>query len=247
VGGQDATGRDLHRDIEVEKAALAKIGDPYKPLGRAVWQNPSIHLAANRIYFVVGNPSPDFDGAIRAGDNLYTDSLVSLDLDTRKYVCHFQYIPHDVWDLDAVSPTVLLTVADKTGKMVPAVMHAGKTGNIYAHDRKDCSLIRFTEPMVPQEGMWTVPTKEGARMLPGANGGVDRSPIATDPNSHLAFAINVHQPMIYQVTSSPYPGGSKPWLGGSYKIISTETSFGNVTAVNYDTAGSPDRRKHRSP
>jgi len=52
---------------------------------------------------MVGNPSPDLDGALRPGDNLYTDSLVSVDLDTGKYVCHFQYIAHDVWDLDAVS------------------------------------------------------------------------------------------------------------------------------------------------
>jgi glucose dehydrogenase len=34
---------------------------------------------------------------VRPGDYLYTDSLVSLDLDTGKYVCHFQYIAHDVW------------------------------------------------------------------------------------------------------------------------------------------------------
>ena len=56
----------------------------------------AVDLATNRIYFVVGNPSPDLDGSIRPGDNLYTDSLVSLDLDTGKYVCHFQYIAHDV-------------------------------------------------------------------------------------------------------------------------------------------------------
>ena len=47
--------------------------------------------------------------------------------------------------------------------------------------RKDCSLIRFSEAMVPQENMWALPTKDGARMLPGANGGVEWSPIATDP------------------------------------------------------------------
>ena len=101
----DATGHDMHRDIEAEKAQLAKTGDPYKTLGGGVWQNPAVDLKTNRIYFVVGNPSPDLDGAIRPGDNLYTESLVSVDLDTGKYVCHFQYIPHDVWDLDAVSPT----------------------------------------------------------------------------------------------------------------------------------------------
>ena len=84
----DATGRDLHRDVEAEKATLATNGDPYKRLG-GVWQSPSVDLAANRIYFVVGNPSPDFDGAARPGDNLYTDPLVSIDLETGAYVCHF--------------------------------------------------------------------------------------------------------------------------------------------------------------
>ncbi len=231
---RDATGRDMRRDIAAEKDALAKNGDPYKTLGGAVWQSPSIDLATNRIYFVVGNPSPDFDGAIRPGDNLYTDSLVSLDLDTGKYVCHFQYIPHDVWDLDAVSPTVLVMAADKSGKMIPAVLHAGKTGYIYVHDRKDCSLIRFSDPMVSQEGMWTPPTATGARMLPGQNGGVDWSPIATDPNAHMAFTVNLHQPMTYQVISSPYPNG-KAWLGGTARVIPTEESFGNITAVDYDT------------
>jgi PQQ-dependent dehydrogenase (methanol/ethanol family) len=231
---KDATGRDMHRDIEAEKAQLAKIGDPYKRLGGGVWQNPAVDLATNRIYFVVGNPSPDLDGSLRPGDNLYTDSLVALDLDTGKYVCHLQYIAHDVWDLDAVSPPVLVDVADKSGNTIPGVIHAGKTGHIYVHDRKDCSLIRFSDAMVPQENMWTLPTKEGARMLPGANGGVEWSPIATNPQAHLAYAINLHQPMTYQVESSPYPGG-KLWLGGAFKVIATEESAGNVTAVDYNT------------
>ena len=196
---KDATGRDMHRDIAAEKAAYAKNGDPAKTLGGGVWQNPSVDLATNRIFFVVGNPSPDLDGSVRPGDNLYTDSLVSLDLDTGKYVCHFQYIAHDVWDLDAVSPTVLVDVKDKDGNTVPGVLHAGKTGHVYVNNRKDCSLIRFSEAMVPQENMWVLPTKEGARMLPGANGGVEWSPIAINPRLGLAYAINLHQPMTYHV------------------------------------------------
>jgi alcohol dehydrogenase (cytochrome c) len=237
---KDATGRDEHRDIDAEKAALAKNGDPYKTLGGGVWQNPSIDLAAKRIYFVVGNPSPDLDGAVRPGDNLYTDSLVSLDLDTGKYVCHFQYIPHDVWDLDAVSPTVLVNAADKSGKMVPAVLHAGKTGYVYVHNRKDCSLIRFSEPMVDQKDRWTLPTPtkpldpNSAKMFPGANGGVEWSPIATDPNHGMAYAINLHQSMTYTVANAPYPDG-KLWLGGAFTEIPGEPRFGNVSAVNYNT------------
>jgi glucose dehydrogenase len=71
-------------------------------------------------------------------------------------------------------------------------------------------------------------------MLPGANGGVEWSPIATDPGQELAYAINLHQPMNYFVDSSPYPNG-KLWLGGAFKVIPTEKSGGNITAVNYNT------------
>src|SRR4030081_463164 len=67
---KDATGRDMHRNIQAEKDQLAKTGDPYKTLGGGVWQNPAVDLATNRIYFVVGNPSPDLDGSLRPGDNL---------------------------------------------------------------------------------------------------------------------------------------------------------------------------------
>jgi alcohol dehydrogenase (cytochrome c) len=231
---KDATGRDMHRDIEAEKAAYKKDGDPYKTLGGGVWQNPSIDLASNRVYFAVGNPSPDLDGAIRPGDNLYTDSLVSLDLDTGKYVCHFQYIAHDLWDLDATSPTVLAEAAGKDGKPMKVVMEAGKTGHIYVNNAKDCSLVRFSEAMIPQENMWTLPTKDGARMLPGANGGVEWSPMATDPRSHTAFAMNLHQPMNYFVDSSPYPDG-KLWLGGAFKTIPSEQQWGQFVAVDYNT------------
>ena len=230
----DATGRDLHRDIDAEKAAYQKDGDPYKRLGGGVWQNPSYDAATNRIFFVVGNPSPDLDGSVRPGDNLYTDSLVSLDLDTGKYACHFQYIAHDLWDLDAVSPTVLVNVKDANGQRVPGVLHAGKTGHLYVNNRKDCSLIRFSQAMVPQENMWALPTKEGVRMLPGANGGVEWSPIATYPALGLAYALNLHQPMTYRAENAAYPNG-KLWLGGAFTVIPDEEQWGNVTAVDYNT------------
>jgi len=231
---RDATGRDMHRDIAAEKAALKKLGDPYKTLGGGVWQNPSYDAESNRIFFVAGNPSPDLDGSIRPGDNLYTNSLVSVDLDSGKYVCHFQYIAHDVWDLDAVSPTILVDVKNEQGKMVPGVLHGGKTGHVYIHNRDDCSLIRYSEAMVPQEDMWVLPTKDGQRMLPGANGGVEWSPMTVDANLGLVYAINLHQPMTYHVESSPYPDG-KLWLGGAFKVIASEEQWGNVSAVDYNT------------
>ena len=242
----DATGRDMLRDIAAEKAALKKLGDPYKTLGGGVWQNPAVDLETNRIYFVAGNPSPDLDGSIRPGDNLYTNSLVSVNLDTGKYVCHFQYIAHDVWDLDAVSPPILAQVKDKNGKSVKGVLHGGKTGHVYVHKADDCSLIRFSEAMVPQENMWVLPTKDGKRMLPGANGGVEWSPMTVDANLGLVYAINLHQPMTYHVESTPYPGG-KLWLGGAFKVIASEEQWGNVTAVDYNTGQIRWKAKTQQP
>ncbi|EUC15892.1 UNVERIFIED_ORG: PQQ enzyme-like repeat protein [Burkholderia sp. CF145] len=223
-------------DSAAEKKQLAdKGGDFYKTLGGGVWMTPAIDRKTHTVFFVVGNPSPDLYGAIRPGDNLYTDSLVAIDLETGKYKWHYQYVPHDVWDLDAVSPPILIDVRDTNGKMIPGVIHGGKTGHIYVHDRATGRLIRFSQAMIPQENMWTLPTAEGARMLPGANGGVEWSPMAFDPKTRLAYAANLHQPMTYQVTDAPYPGGSKLWLGGAFKVIASEEQWGKLSAVNVDT------------
>ncbi|MFZ2295182.1 MAG: PQQ-binding-like beta-propeller repeat protein [Polaromonas sp.] len=230
----DATGRNMHRDIKAEKEQFARNSNFYQTLGGGVWMNPAVDLKTRTIFFVVGNPSPDLYGAERPGDNLYTDSLVAVDLDSGKYKWHSQYIAHDVWDLDAVSPPILTDVKDSTGKMIPAVIHGGKTGHIYVHDRKDGKLIRFSEAMIPQENMWVLPTEKGSRMLPGANGGVEWSPMAVNEKLRLAYALNLHQPMTYHVEKAAYPGG-KLWLGGAFKVIEGEEQSGRVAAVNVDT------------
>ena len=232
----DATGRNMLRSIDKEKEQLAKNGgDFYQTLGGGVWMNPAVDPKRRTVWFVVGNPSPDLYGEERPGDNLYTNSLVAIDLDKGTYKCHSQYVAHDVWDLDAVSPPILIDVMDKSGKMIPGVIHGGKTGHVYVHDRKDCSLIRFSQAMIPQENMWVLPTTEGARMLPGANGGVEWSPMAFHPKTRLAYALNLHQPMTYHVEPGKYPGGSKLWLGGAFKAIPGEKQWGRLAAVNVDT------------
>jgi PQQ-dependent dehydrogenase (methanol/ethanol family) len=231
---KDATGRDMHRNIEAEKAAFAKDSSFYQQLGGGVWMTPAIDRKTKTVFFVVGNPSPDLYGAIRPGDNLYTDSMVAIDLDKGTYKWHYQYIAHDVWDLDSVSPPILTQAKDANGKMVDVVIHGGKTGHIYIHERNTGKLIRFSEAMIPQENMWVLPTKDGARMLPGANGGVEWSPMAVNPTTRMAYAANLHQPMTYHVEEVPYPGG-KLWLGGAFKTIPSEEQGGQLVAVNLDT------------
>jgi alcohol dehydrogenase (cytochrome c) len=232
----DATGRNMLRDIEKEKKTLAESGgDFYQTLGGGVWMTPAVDMKTRTVYFVVGNPSPDLYGDIRPGDNLYTNSIVAVDLNSGAYKAHFQYIAHDVWDLDAVSPPILTQAKGKDGKVQDVVIHGGKTGHIYVHDRKDLSLIRFSEAMIPQENVWMLPTPEGVRMLPGANGGVEWNPMAVNPKLGLAYAANLHQPMTYHVEAAEYPGGSKLWLGGAFKVIPGEKQWGRVAAVDINT------------
>jgi alcohol dehydrogenase (cytochrome c) len=232
----DATGRNMLRNIPAEKAALAKNGGGFfETLGGGVWMTPAIDTETRTVYFVVGNPSPDLYGDIRPGDNLYTDSIVAVDLDTGAYKSHFQYIAHDVWDLDAVSPPIITTAKGKDGKDRKVVIHGGKTGHVYVHDAKTLELIRFSEAMVPQENMWVLPTPDGARMLPGANGGVEWNPLAIHPKLRMSYAANLHQPMTYHVEAAEYPGGDKLWLGGAFKVIPGEKQFGVLSAVNLDT------------
>ncbi|MBB3175722.1 PQQ-binding-like beta-propeller repeat protein [Variovorax sp. Sphag1AA] len=232
----DATQRNMLRDIAAEKAQFEKAGgDFYKTLGGGVWMAPAIDKETNTVIFVVGNPSPDLYGAERPGDNLYTDSIVAIDLNSGAYKWHYQYVPHDVWDLDAASPVILTEAKDKDGKMRKVAIHGGKTGHVYVHDRATGALIRYSEAMVPQENMWVLPTKDGARMLPGANGGVEWSPMAVNPNLRIAYAANLHQPMTYHVEEAKYPGGSKLWLGGAFKVIPSEKQWGRLAAVNLDT------------
>ena len=122
----------------------------------------------------------------------------------------------------------------KNGKMTKVAIHGGKTGHVYVHDRATGDLIRFSEAMIPQENMWVLPTKDGARMLPGANGGVEWSPMAVNPKLRMVYAANLHQPMTYHVEQAAYPGG-KLWLGGAFKVIASEKQWGRLAAVNLDT------------
>ena len=83
--------------------------------------------------------------------------------------------------------------------------------------------------------MWTLPTPEGAKMLPGANGGVEWSVMAVNPELGMTYAVNLHQPMTYTVRKEPWQQG-RLWLGGAFTAIPGEDQWGNVSAVNVDTA-----------
>jgi glucose dehydrogenase len=224
-----AEDSDLHRDIAKEKADSAKYPDAWKMGGGGVWMTPAYDKTLNSIFLAVGNPSPDLDGSMRPGDNLYTDAIVALDATTGKTKWYYQTVPHDVWDLDAVSPPVV-TMLD--GRKV--VVHAGKTGWLYVVDASTGKLVRKSQNFVPQENMFALPTEKGTRMLPGANGGSEWSPIAVDPGLSYAFVAGLHQPMNYITHSAPYEKG-RLWLGSAFVGIPGGEQYGLYSAIDLKT------------
>jgi alcohol dehydrogenase (cytochrome c) len=222
-------GTNLNRDIAKEKADSAKFADSWQRGGGGVWMTPAYDKESNTIFVAVGNPSPDLDGSVRPGDNLYTDGVVAIDASNGKTRWYYQTVPHDVWDLDAVSPPVVATVG---GQKV--VVHAGKTGWVYVLDAATGKLVRRSDAFVPQENMFALPTPEGTRMLPGANGGAEWSPIAIDQSLGYAYVAALHQPMHYKVHNAPWEKG-RLWLGSAFVAIPGEEQYGLYSAVNLKT------------
>lgn len=223
-------GEDLHRNIAAEKAAMAQYGDAWQRGGGSVWMTPAYDAASHMIYFAVGNPSPDLDGGVRPGDNLYTESVVAIDARTGEYKWHYQEVPHDVWDLDAVSPPVLVTLKDGT----KAVAQAGKTAWVYVWNAATGKLIRRSDEFNRHEAYFSQPTADGVRMLPGANGGSEWSPTAVNPDLGFMYVLGIEQPMHYITHSAPLEKG-KLWLGSAFKAVPGETQWGTFTAINLNT------------
>jgi len=128
-----------------------KDSDVWQYGGAALWQTPAVDLELGLVYFSTSNASPNYNGAVRAGDNLYTASMLAIELETGKYRWHFQQVHHDIWDYDAVNPVVLMDV-NVGGRTRKAIAEVGKTGWAYILDRQNGKpLIGIDERPVPQE------------------------------------------------------------------------------------------------
>ena len=128
-----------------------KNSDVWQHGGASVWQTPAVDPELGLLFFSTGNPGPDFNGAVRAGDNLFSASIVAVDARTGRYRWHFQQVHHDIWDFDAPSPVVLFDI-EIGGRTRKALAQPSKTGWVYILDRTNGRpLIGIEEKPVAQE------------------------------------------------------------------------------------------------
>lgn len=228
-------GEPLERNIEEEKAALAKYPEAARRGGGSAWPTPVVDPKLGMVYLGIGNPSPQMDDSTRPGDNLYTVSLVALDVETGKLKWYYQQVPHDQWGYDVASSPVLFELA-RGNETIPAIAQAGKTGWLYVMDRRDGRLLFKSEPFVPLQNLFRRPTPEGIEIAPGAAGGSSWSPISLDAGSGLAYVAGLHWPMLYQVREIP-ASGDKPAIRYTSLEPSNSPNWGTLSAIDTRNGG----------
>ncbi|MBB3663895.1 MULTISPECIES: PQQ-dependent dehydrogenase, methanol/ethanol family [Prauserella salsuginis group] len=132
-------------------------GEAWQRGGANHWVTGTFDPELNLYYAGTGNPAPDFDGEVRPGDNLYSDSVVALDVDTGEIKWHYQFTPHDLWDYDS---TMEMTLFERDGKKLLA--HFDKNGYMFVLDRTNGELQHVT-PFVDRID-WGAITRDGKFM-----------------------------------------------------------------------------------
>ncbi|MEZ5402353.1 MAG: PQQ-dependent dehydrogenase, methanol/ethanol family [Bryobacteraceae bacterium] len=226
------TGREVWRFKTIpepgEKGSETWGGDSWKHGGGAIWVTGSFDPELNLTYWGTGNPGPDWNPTVRAGDNLYSDSAVALDADTGELKWYFQFTPHDQWDWDAVQTPVLV---DREWKGQPRklLLWANRNGFYYVFDRATGEFL-LGEPFVKQD--WAKgldakgrpilqpgrgPSRQGTKTFPGVQGGTNWYAPSYSPRTGLFYVTaweNYHS--TYFIWDQEYEQG-KWYVGGGVK------------------------------
>jgi alcohol dehydrogenase (cytochrome c) len=173
-------------------------GDSWLHGGVPIWVTGSYDPETNLTYWGTGNPGPDWDGAGRAGDNLYSCSVIALDPDTGTLKWHYQASPHNEFDWDATQIPVLADL-DWQGRPRKVMLWANRNGIFYVLDRATGEFLKgqpfvkvnwvdgFDEKgrPIPVPGM--APTREGTLIYPGNQGGTNWYSPSYSPRTGLFY------------------------------------------------------------
>src|ERR687894_2818403 len=170
-------------------------GEAWQRGGANCWVTSTFDPELNLLYVGTGNPAPDFDGDVRPGDNLYTDSVVAVDVNTGTIQWHYQFTPHDLWDYDSTMENLLFEGPD--GRKLLA--HADKNGYFFVLDRTNGELVRvfpfvdrITWGEITPDGKVTAkvyPDEEGVpvHFWPGPAGGKEWTHMSYNPQTGLIY------------------------------------------------------------
>jgi len=219
-------GDPLDRDLTVERANLEKYREAWRRGGGSITASPALDPERGLLYFGTGNAAPYAD-LYRPGDNLYTASLIALDVKTGKLRWFHQITPHDVWGYDLASPPMLLDVP-QDGTSIPGLALATKSGWMYFFDRRTGQVIRRSEGFVPQTALFKrARDTKGVLAVPGEAGGANWPPIAFSVETGWTYVTGSHYPSWFKLEPD-----AKGNLVNVLSFSKDVENYGNVSAID---------------
>ena len=208
-------------------------GDAWKRGGASVWSGVAIDPASQTLYLDLGNPQPDFLGTARPGKNLYSNSMVALDISGEpKMKWYFQFIAHDTHDWDPAMPPVLF-YGKVNGQERPLVAAGDKGGNFWVLDSASGHLVDQTAVSF-QHGQDTDPTLSGNVACPNTNGGVEYNGGAYDPATNTFYVPSVNECGFWRSTQQAMYINGQFYLGGVFPTF-VGPNTGDFNAVDIST------------
>ncbi len=201
-------------------------GDSYLHGGGTTWMPGTYDPELNTIYWGTSNPAPDFDGGPRPGDDLYTDCVLALDVDTGKLKWYFQFTPHDLFDYDATETPVLIDTVYQ-GKPRKLLVEANRNGFFYVLDRTDgkfLSAVQFAEKLNWARGIdplgrpvrtEVMPTANGTRICPGMSGATNWYSPSYNPDTKLFYFMALESCDIYLLHAEKFTPGQTYYSTGT--------------------------------
>ena len=217
-------------------------GDSWVHSGGAPWLTGTYDPDLDLIFWPVGNPGPDLDGAARLGDNLFSCSVVALDRATGERKWHYQFTPGDTHDWDSTQD---LIVVDRVfrGKKRKLILHADRNGVFYVLDRTNGTFLSGT-PFVRQTWNtgfdkngrprlvtgWDSASEGSIAVFPGSGGGTNFQSPSYNPDTGWFYLAYEDYGQRFFRGPTNYEAG-KVYGGGRTKGVEG-SAFGGIKAIN---------------
>jgi alcohol dehydrogenase (cytochrome c) len=229
-------------------------GDSWKVGGAPAWNTGTYDAVTNQIFWPTGNPAPSNRGEGRAGDNLYSNSLLALNADNGKMNWYFQFTKHDEHDWDATQVPVIIDSGDKHW-----IAQADRNGFFYLLDRANGKLISANaygkitwsdskdaegRPVAKKEAS---PTLEGHTVCPGALGTTNFMAPTYNPQTQLFYVTARDQCDIFSTAPQPYEAGHAFYGSAYFPSDEAEPYRGFLKAIDPATGKIKWKFEHTSP
>jgi alcohol dehydrogenase (cytochrome c) len=226
-----ATGKEVWRFWTVPLPGEPKSetweGKGIAHAGAPTWFTGTYDAETDTVFWPTGNPSAEYYGDDRAGDNLYSDCILALDAKTGKLKWHYQGTPHDLWDWDATETPVVID-ANWQGKPRKLLLHANRNGFFYVFDRTDGTLL-LAKPFVhnltwasgvgadgrPVKLPNQEPSAAGTKVCPSQDGATNWYSPSYNPSTGMYYVQTFEKCSVYTKSDPGTWQAGREYLGGS--------------------------------